>query len=172
MNKSEYRSTDEVDPRVQVGVRHHEAITGERPPTNPNEARSRENSQTTEHPYDSFIEGADVSAVAYLEDTEPVQEKEVAADGGFEYERVFESADTASVDTEDYDVSVDEYAGGVAVRGTETEVEEFVSEFEQAFGAEAATDGGRQTMADVNHQQSQNYAEGAERVDGAQNTFH
>ena len=170
MGKQQYKSSDEVDPRVQDGVQHHEAITGERLPTNPNEAHSKDVSQTTEHPYDSFLEGADVGAVAYL-DTEPAQEKEVAADGGFEYERVFDSADMAEVDTEGYDVRVDEYGGEVAVRGTETEVEEFVRDFNQAFGAKVAADGRGQTMADVSHQLDRNYAEGVERVDGAQNTF-
>ena len=54
------------DPRVEDGVRHHEAIYGETPPTTPEEARSGENGTASEHPYDSIMEDAEMEVASYL----------------------------------------------------------------------------------------------------------
>ncbi|QGA79979.1 hypothetical protein [Candidatus Nanohalobium constans] len=167
MASDQYRSRDEVDERVRTGAREYEAIHGERPPTNPNEAVSTKNSSPTEHPVESIMDDAEIGVAALL-DSEPEDER-IVADGGFEYQLGYESADDVerlqqkAANYEDLDVQ--EHGDGVIVRGPHSEVREFRSEYRQSFGAldpdkkrdmrskKVAADGSglRTTMRDVDH---------------------
>ncbi|MFB6208789.1 MAG: hypothetical protein ABEJ56_01475 [Candidatus Nanohaloarchaea archaeon] len=56
MGKSQYKNREELDERLREGIRVHEILHDESPPTNPNEAKSRDPGTSTEHPHDSIME--------------------------------------------------------------------------------------------------------------------
>lgn len=85
-----------VDP-IEDARMHYQAIHGEKPPVTPEEANSRNHGVTTDHPYDSIMEEAELGVAeafdAFREDSEEDfqyvnsegrSEDDTVSDGGYD----------------------------------------------------------------------------------------